>query len=188
MTFDTFNADYVRLLADGDSDTGEHFAAYFGRVLYLKLRVRLPYEQHIEDIRQETLLRVLDALRKGNRVKSPERFGSFVNGVCDNVIREFRRHNSHFDSWEGGALPEPIDPSADADSELVSDEARREVRRIFARLSSKDRKILQAIYLDEMAKAEVCRIFEVEPAYLRVLLYRAKERVSQSLLRQAATG
>jgi DNA-directed RNA polymerase specialized sigma24 family protein len=41
-------------------------------------------------------------------------------------------------------------------------------------LSEKDRRILQAIYLDETDKDEVCRLFQVDPGYLRVLLHRAK--------------
>jgi len=65
LTFETFNEDYVRRLTEGDSGTGEHFASYFDKVLFLKLRVRLRSAQLIEDVRQETLTRVLVVLRQG---------------------------------------------------------------------------------------------------------------------------
>jgi DNA-directed RNA polymerase specialized sigma24 family protein len=71
-------------------------------------------------------------------------------------------------------MDEPIDPSVDLDGALVNADLKREIARIFAELQDKDRKILQAIFLDEMDKAEVCRMFQVDSNYLRVLIYRAK--------------
>lgn len=183
MTYETFNADYVRRLADGDSKTGAHFAAYFGRVLYYKLRVRLPHDEYVDDLRQETLLRVIKALRQGDRVRSPEQFGSYVNGVCNNVIREFRRETLRTEPWDGNILVEPIDP-ADPDATLVNGDTQREVARVFALMDEKDRRILKAIYLDETPKNEVCRIFGVDAGYLRVLLFRAKEEFRKAYRRQ----
>jgi RNA polymerase sigma factor (sigma-70 family) len=174
LTFESFNEDYVQRLADGDSATGEHFFTYFSGVLFLKLRVRLRSVELIEDIKQETLLRVLMIVRKGRGVRRPERFGAFVNGVCENVMRELRRVDGHDESWEACDREEPIDPSVDVDAELVNAEARAIIHRIFAVLPEKERRILQAIYLDEITKPEACRIFKVSPAYLRVLLHRAR--------------
>ena len=119
MTFDTFNEDYVRRLTDGDSGAGEHFATYFGNLLYLKLRVRLRSVPLIEDIRQETLTRVLAILREGGGVNRPERFGAFVNGVCNNVVRELCRSERREEPWDD-EMAEPMDPAVDLDAELVS--------------------------------------------------------------------
>jgi len=100
LTFETFNEEYVRRLADGDSGAGEHFASYFGNLLFMKLRVRLRSTELIEDVRQETLTRVLVILRKGAGVERPERFGAFVNGVCNNVVREFCRLDVREEAWD----------------------------------------------------------------------------------------
>ena len=54
---------------------------------------KLP-EHLVEDIRQETLLRVLGALRGGKGLKRPECLGSFALAVCQNVMREFVRAQS----------------------------------------------------------------------------------------------
>jgi len=174
LTFETFNDEYVRRLTDGDSGAGEHFASYFGSVLFLKLRVRLRSIELIEDVRQETLTRVLVILREGEGVKRPERFGAFVNGVCENVMREFCRTDSRDESWDEHNIEEPIDPNVDLDANLINADRQREIRVIFSALPEKDRRILQAIYLDDMDKADVCRLFRVDAGYLRVLLYRAK--------------
>jgi RNA polymerase sigma-70 factor, ECF subfamily len=173
LTFETFNAEYVRRLADGDSGAGDHFASYFGNLLFLKLRVRLRSAELIDDIRQETLTRVLVILREGQGVRRPERFGAFVNGVCNNVVRELCRLDGREEPWDVN-MEDPTDPTVDLDANLVNADAKREIQRVFAQLPEKDRTILKAIYLDEIDKAEVCRQFQVEPGYLRVLLHRAK--------------
>ena len=137
MTFETFNDDYVRRLTDGDSGAGEHFASYFGSVLFLKLRVRLRSIELIEDVRQETLTRVLVILREGEGVKRPERFGAFVNGVCENVVREFCRTDSRDESWDEHNIEEPIDPNVDLDASLINSDRQREIRLIFSALPEK---------------------------------------------------
>lgn len=176
MKFESFDEDYVRRLTDGDPDAGEHFAAYFERVLFLKLRVRLRSVQLIEDIQQETLLRVLSILRRDGGVNRPERFGAFVSGVCENVMRELRRIDERDDSWEEQDVDEPTDPKVDLDAALISAEAKEVIRRVFAVLPDKDRRILQAIYLDGIPKADVCRMFNVNADYLRVLIHRARRQ------------
>jgi RNA polymerase sigma-70 factor (ECF subfamily) len=179
LTFESFSEDYVRRLADGDSDAGEHFASYFGAVLLLKLRVRLRSTQAIEDVRQETLSRVLAVLRQGRGIQRPERFGAFVNGVCDNVIRELGRHGGNDESWEDNKW-EPADPTTEnPDAGLMRADLKREVAHTLAQLSEKERRILQAIYLDEIEKTEICRLFQVNSAYLRVLVHRARVRFRQ---------
>jgi len=172
LTFETFNEEYVRRLADGDSDTGEHFATYFGNLLGLKLRMRVRSVQLIEDIQQETFTRVLEILREGPGVHRPERFGAFVHGVCKNVVREFCRIDGREDPWDED-MDDPADSTVDLDAELVTAEFKRVIDRAFAKMPEKDRKILKAIYLDEIDKAEVCRMFGVDAGYLRVLKHRA---------------
>ena len=88
--FHSFDQDYLRRLASGDAVVEHHFSSYFGDLLLLKLRARIRSPQLIEDIRQETLLRVLRIVRKAG-VEYPERFGAFVSGVCSNVMMELLR-------------------------------------------------------------------------------------------------
>jgi len=173
LIFESFNEDYLRRLTDGDSGAGDHFAAYFGNLLFLKLRVRVRSAELIDDIRQETLTRVLVILREGPGVQRPERFGAFVNGVCNNVVRELCRLDGREEPWSEN-MEDPPDPAVDLDANLVNADSKREIAQAFAALAEKDRRILQAIYLDEIDKAEVCRQFHIRAGYLRVLLHRAK--------------
>ncbi|HVN05450.1 MAG TPA: sigma-70 family RNA polymerase sigma factor [Bryobacteraceae bacterium] len=163
----------MRRLTVGDPAVETHFASYFGNLMYLKLRIRVRSPELIEDIQQETLLRVLAILRHGSGVKQPERFGAFVNAVCDNVTREHRRSDQRYGRMDE-QTDEPIDASINLDSRLVNDDLKRRVALVLESLSEKDRNILRALYLEELDKAEICRRYRVDPGYLRVLLHRAK--------------
>ena len=68
MEFQTFDQEYLERLRDGNSQVEQHFAAYFGELIHLKVRRRVRSPQLLEDIRQETLLRVLRAVRENREL------------------------------------------------------------------------------------------------------------------------
>src|SRR6266851_9026859 len=171
--FHSFDADYLRRLADGDPAVEHHFGSYFGDLLLLKARTRIRSPQLVEDIRQETLLRVLRTVRNGG-VKHPERFGAFVCAVCNNVMMELvrgeRRHESSAYEFE------PADDRVDLGAPLVTEQRRRQVDSILEELPERDRELLRMFFLEERDKSEICKRFKVSEDYLRVLLHRAKSR------------
>ncbi len=171
--FHSFDQDYLRRLASGDAVVEHHFSSYFGDLLLLKLRARIRSSPLIEDIRQETLLRVLRIVRmKG--VEHPERFGAFVSGVCSNVMMELLRGEMRHEGFPSGF--EPADDRVDLDVLLVNQQRRRQVDRILEELPEKDRQLLRMFFLEERDKGEICERFKVRKDYLRVLLHRAKSR------------
>ncbi len=173
MLFHSFDDDYIKRLAAGDAVVESHFGAYFGELLTLKLRVRLRSPQLIEDVRQETLLRVLKIVRNQG-VAHPKRFGGFVCAVCNNVLMELVRADRRHDQLEPDV--EPTDQKIDLDAPLVNDQHRRQVEKVLEELPEKDRKLLRMYFLEERDKREICKHFEVADDYLRVLLHRAKAR------------
>ena len=64
MDHPSFNEEYVRKLAGGDPDTQRDFISYFSGLLRLKLRTKLRSPELVEEVRQETFLRVLQSLKK----------------------------------------------------------------------------------------------------------------------------
>jgi RNA polymerase sigma-70 factor (ECF subfamily) len=58
----------------------------------------------------------------------------------------------------------------------ISEETQRMVRKVLLQLPPRDQAILRAVFLEEMEKDEVCSRFDVGRDYLRVLLYRAKDK------------
>jgi RNA polymerase sigma-70 factor (ECF subfamily) len=173
-----FNRDYVRLLREGDWETQRHFTRYFGALLTTKVQSRVRAPQLREEVRQETLLRVLIIVRRDG-VEHPERLGGLVNSICEHVLKEVFRKESRT-----SAMPEIVPEIADriVSPELILLLRQREsqVRRILARLPSKDRQLLEQIFLEERDKDEVCRTLQVNRSYLRVMLHRAKARFRQT--------
>ncbi len=180
---DSFDLDYVRRLQGGDPETERHFVAYFGELLLIKLRARLRDSQLIEDLSQETLLRVLTALKTKNCLQSPERLGSYVNSVCNNLLFEMYRRNTRQRPVELDERFDAPDDRASVESEMVTEERRREVRRVLGELPAKDRQVLRMVFCEGIDRDEVCRSLRVEREYLRVLVHRAKARFRECLLK-----
>lgn len=175
LQFHSFDEAYVERLRAGDFRTQEHFGSYFGALIQVKLRSRLQSREAIEDIRQETFARFYVALREG-KIQYPERLGSFVNSVCNNVLLEHYRstkaHASLDEEDEAAQFPAPITDTLGA---LVAKETEQKVREILDQLPERDRRLLREVFLEERDKDEVCRDFGVDREYLRVLLHRAKQ-------------
>ena len=176
-----FQQDYLNRLRARDPETERDFASYFSDLLFIKLKKSVRSPQLISDVRQETLLRVLQVVRSGGP-EHPERLGAFVCAVSNNVLLEFFRSEGRFD---GTPLPtEPADDRVVLDRELINEDRKREVAAVLAELPPKDRALLRMIFLEERDRGEVCRHFQVSPEYLRVVLHRAKVRFRE----KSATG
>ncbi len=175
VEFFEFDKAYVERLRNGDLPTEHHFVAYFERLLRIKLRSRMLTSDKVEDLQQETFIRVIGALRKEGGVRQPERFGAFVNSVCNNVLMEYYRSSAKNQPLEDPHLEIP-DKVLDLDGMLVTKQLAELVRKILEGMPQRDRDLLRAIFLEEKDKDVVCREFGVDRDYLRVLLYRAKDK------------
>jgi RNA polymerase sigma-70 factor (ECF subfamily) len=144
----------------------------------------LPPER-VEDVRQETFSRVIATLRRDGGVKQPERFGAFVNSVCKNVYFESNRESHRSQPLMDSHLEAP-DKIVDLEKSLITQETKERVREILDEMSTKDRDLLRAIFLEEGDKDEVCRRFGVDRNYLRVRLHRAKERFKEVYMKGSA--
>ena len=101
-----------------------------------------------------------------------EDFGAFLNGVCRNVILEYRRR----------VRREPlIDPDVPIPDTAIRPEAeilemRDAIDNSLAELAERDRLILRSLYLEGKEKEEICKEWGMTDAQFRVVLFRAKER------------
>lgn len=184
-----FDKHYVDRLRDGEPSTGKHFVAYFGQMLGVMLRARYLPPERVDDVRQETLTRVIAILRRDGGVRQPERFGAFVNSICKNVLRENTRDWHRTQPLPEDHLELP-DKMVDLERALISKETEEKVREILADMKQRDRDLLRALFLEEKDKDEICAEFGVDREYLRVMLHRAKERFRTSFEqdRQATRG
>jgi len=184
LQFQTFDADYIEALCAGDLRVQEHFVGYFTELIHLKVRSRLSSRQAQDDVRQETFVRVLTTLRRENGLRQPERLGAFVNTVCNNVLFEHYRSSSRQQSLDADDQPELPATGAGVDDLVAARQLKDKVGEILGGLSARDRALLQAIFLEERDREEVCREMDVDGEYLRVLLFRAKQSFKSEYLRQ----
>jgi RNA polymerase sigma-70 factor, ECF subfamily len=176
LQFFAFDAAYLERLRSGDARTEEHFVSYFGELIQLKLRSRLNSREAIEDVRQETFVRVLGLVRSANGLREPDRLGAFVNSVCNHVLMEHYRSRSKTESYLDSDMEATLanhEPSAL--SLLETKDAQRVVRQILTELTDRDRQLLQLVLLEERDKDEVCAELGITRDYLRVLVHRAKQ-------------
>lgn len=169
-----FDALYLERLRIGDSETERHFCAYFGDLIRLKVRAR-GMAAHLDDIRQETFMRVLRTVRSRNDgLRDPGALGAFVNAVCGNVILETGRSQKRVPEpcTDADELPDPVAPNAEA--EFLTEERKFAVRCVIDTLEPRDRDLLAALFLEEQDRDKVCKRMGVTREYLRVLVHRAK--------------
>lgn len=185
MQFMAFDAPYLERLQRGDAGTERHFASYFGELIRLKLRSRLSSKEAIEDVTQETFVRVLALVRAKDGIRQPERLGALVNSVCNHVLMEhYRAHRRMDSSLDEEPEQSFVDERISVSGLLAVDETEQMVRRILGELSERDRRLLQSVLLEERDKDEVCAELGLSRDYLRVLVHRAKQSFKSWYLRQ----
>lgn len=144
--------------------------------LRLKLRYKVLYHvghgcADVDDLVQESLTRFIRAEQR-QQIRNTEEFGAFLNGVCRNVILEYRRRMRREPNLDQD-LPIP-DTGIRPEAEIL--EMRDAIDSGLAELAERDRTILRALYLEGKEKDEICREWNMSDAQFRVVLFRAKER------------
>jgi RNA polymerase sigma-70 factor (ECF subfamily) len=142
----------------------------------LKLRYKVLYHvghncADVDDLVQETLARYLRADQR-NQIRNTGEFGAFINGVCRNVILEYRRRARREPLMDDD---QPIpDTAVRPDAEIL--EMRDAIDSGLAELAERDRLILRQLYLEGKDKEDICKEWKMSDAQFRVVLFRAKER------------
>lgn len=167
-----FDAEYLRRLIAGEPPVVKHFVEYITKLLTPMLRNRGAKRAAIEDIIQDTFRRLWEKLRTPGYIRRPESLGALVCSICKNVLMERYRDQNRF---------QQLDPDYDMPIEndpylaLVSDETCAKVQATLHKLSPRDEKILNAVWIEGRPRREVCDEMNVDPDYLRVLIHRANE-------------
>jgi RNA polymerase sigma-70 factor, ECF subfamily len=187
LDFFAFDDVYLERLRSGDFRTEQHFVSYFSELIRLKLRSRVPSTEIVDELKQEIFVRVFSTLRSAAGIRQASRLGAFVNSVCNNVLLEHYRSSSRTTPLqEDEDAPEIPDSKVDILGTVMSKQIAGRVRSVLETLSERDRRLLKEIFLEERDKDAVCRDFQVDRGYLRVLLHRAKQTFKSQFLKEEA--
>jgi len=182
-----FDESYLEALQKRDVDAQNRFVAQFSRPVLIKLRARLRSPELVQDAFQETFLRILSYFGSGKTLDRAGSLPGFVHSMCNNVALEMlRAHTRHDQIPENHPEPATIEPNPER--QLVTGERKDFVRTLLNKLSTRDRQLLKRVFLDEEDKDAVCREFQVDRAYLRVLLFRARQSCRELASSDDLTG
>jgi RNA polymerase sigma-70 factor (ECF subfamily) len=161
------DAELVRSIQNGIESAGaDLFEKYSRRVYYLALR-ELRSHADAEDVRAETFLRVLKAIRD-RQIRSPDSLSSYILGVARNIILESLR-SPHRAANEREV---PDVPAPEPDPELDED-VRQAIQGTIHRLKPKEREFLRLYYYDELPKEEIARRIGVDEERVRLVKHRS---------------
>jgi len=155
----------IARLALGDAAAvTEIYERFSARVYFVALReMRSPADA--EDVRNETMVRVLDAIQK-DRLASPSSLPCFVVATARNVIREFRRKGSRAESIADRDFPAPATP-------VVDHTVRRAIESVIRRLKPREQQFLRLYYYEELPKAEISQRLGIPEERMRLIKSRA---------------
>jgi len=175
-----FDDNYLSALRDRDPDAENFLIAHFSRPVQLKLRARLRSPELIQDACQETFLRVIRYFSSGKTLDNPASLPGFIHSVCHNVALELLRSHTRQPQVPENA-PDIADSTPGPENQFASGQRSELVGRVLKEMNEKDRQLLRRVFLDEEDKDQVCREFQVDRNYLRVLLHRARLRFRAAL-------
>ena len=160
----------------------QRLALQFSERLRLFAARRLRDTAAGEDVAQETLRRVVEAIRT-NRIENTEAIPGFVfqtaRNVCMHWVRSTAREKTAFARLERESIvPHETD---DALARLISAERAAMVKRAVDRLSSENRQLLGMIYYDGLDTDEIARCLGLNAAAVRVRKHRALQHLAAEL-------
>jgi RNA polymerase sigma-70 factor (ECF subfamily) len=139
-----------------------------------------------EDVAQETLRRVVEALRAG-RVRDPAALPGFVfetaRHICQQHARTAGREARALARLGQSGPPESRWP--DALTGLITAERRFAVRQALGRLSTEEQRLLAGFYYEQLKAEELARRLGVTPGAVRVRKHRALKRLAELLAEDA---
>lgn len=164
-------------IGNGDRLAEAELARHFGPKIEFILLRRVRDPALAADLRQETLIVVIERLR-GDGIDQPEKLAAFIQRTAThlalNETRTRYRRNTHPDSeaLEAAATSEPLA------AELIDrEQLAGAIRDLLGELrQSRDRQLLRRFYLSEEDKADICRSLEVTSEHFDRILYRARQR------------
>ena len=161
-----------------DGVSVDDLASRFWERLRLFAARRLGSVADAEDVAQETLRRVTEAVRAG-RLRERDALPGFVFqtalNICHQQLRSADREARSTERLAAEREPEP--PSAL--TSLITKERAEGVHRALARLAPDDRELLRLIYFQELDPEVIARQWGLTPGALRVRKHRAIQRLAQ---------
>ena len=148
------------------------YEKYSDRLYFLALS-ELHSREDAEDVRAETFVRIIQALRRG-KLRKPDSLSSFVVGIALNVIRESKRQRFGIESL--GDNESKISDEASPEESFLDQEVSSSIAETIKHLKPREREFLKMYYYEELPMPEIARALGVKEERLRLVKSRTLQR------------
>ena len=146
------------------------YEKYSAKVYYLALK-QSRSQHDAEDVREETFLRVLQAIRS-NQIRSAASLSGFILGTARNVLRELFARDQQ--AGKVAADPATMDSAVPSHERLFLDgEVKQAIERAIAKLKPRERDLLRMHYYEELPPEEIARRSGIAQERVRLVKSRA---------------
>jgi RNA polymerase sigma factor (sigma-70 family) len=169
-------AELVARVSAGQTDAEATLVEHFLPRVRVMMLARTRDADLARDLTQETLVAVLQALRRG-QIREPERVAAFVHGVARNIANNHAR----------GVRTQAVEPLEELPAEpcVEADFDERERQALLARsldaLAESDRQILLLTLVDGLKPGEIAERLGLSAEVVRARKSRAQKRVMAAL-------
>lgn len=160
-------------IREGDPRAEEELINSYRRAVLLIATVRTRDRELANDLSQEILIAVLQALRAG-QIRESEKLGAFIQGTARNVINNYFRSRARHPESDLDATEIPTD---DPVMQMESVERQRLVREELSKLSLADQKILLLSMVDGHSLAEIAKRLQLSHDAVRARKSRIVRRM-----------
>src|SRR4029450_7631076 len=171
MNVEVSDADLARRIAEGDREAEAEMCRRMGPRIRLYGLRHLRSPSAADDLVQEVLLKVLEALRTA-RLRDPGKLAHFVLGTCRMTVLDLRRSSQRQEqllaTFGGDLVPEsPPMPKLD----------HRQLAGCVQALKERERSVVVMTFYHERTAAEAAGFLGVSEANVRVIRYRAIQQL-----------
>ena len=168
----------ARRIALGDAAAEAELAEQFHGRAYALALARLKRKDLAQDLAQDTIMTVLQALRTG-QLREFDKLPAFVLGTARNLINNDRRKRGR----DSAPMDDAVDPPADGDplQTVIAGEERHLIRAALGRVSAVDRRILVLTLVEGMHPREIAPIVGLPVAMVRTHKSRAIRMIASEV-------
>ncbi len=137
-----------------------------------------------EDLRQETLIKVLEKIRHGD-VREPERLSGFICQTAKFIAIDFvRKMRSAIKAEDIDAAEGLTAPSSDPSQQLLEKEKAEVVRKVISEMTvQRDKDLLFRYYILEQEKETICADLHFSRVQFSRIIFRAHQRFRELFLK-----
>jgi RNA polymerase sigma-70 factor, ECF subfamily len=167
LALDSSDAHLAVHIADGDADAEAEVCRRMGPRIRLYGLRHLRSASAADDLVQQVLLKMLEALRAG-RLREPEKLAQFTLGTCRMTVVELRRTARRQErllaEFESELIPGHAPAPQLGDAQLA---------RCVRALEERERSVVVLTFYDEQTAAEAAGCLGLSEANVRVIRHRA---------------